>query len=778
MTDLVDGVSVREDVVRPELKAAVDWSLQQLLVRIRRRPKLENPLLYLSEKLSEYSNNFRDAIDDEEREKVKGILGLRNKRRDIVLDSKKTPSGNKTSLSAEDQESIVPYFEQHPYFKHMDRSILAKIASRMVEKNLALGEALCTAGAQAGFAYIVKSGEFGTIAPQPPAKEEATKTGEGESKEAASTDAAETKETAKEASGETKDTAAGESKEKTETASKTETKTGAVTDQPKDAVETKVEPQPTEAFVSEGIISAGALLHGMKVPGTLVVRSETAAVWAISRADFKSIVAEEITQRDEQAIASLKHEGFFKNLDERERKQVLQACNESTFSKGQLIMDEDSKNTDDIYVIKSGVVAFSCNEGTRTLKQGEVFGEEALLYTEETSYRRGEATAMDDETTILAIKRDAFDRMIGPMVDILRRDPQQYSLYEEEVDPQAIIPGKGRQGRRNVVFETKSIEVEVESTSPKKSLLSPKPPRKKKPQQSTPRSSAAKGQKGGPSGDKLREASHFFGSLDSYDRAAVTRTMKMAQHKAGDVIAKKGEAGNVCIFVMSGSITRRSEEGGSDEQVFGPGSVLGVYNLLYPTDWGGDLVATCAEEETVVCWSIDRETYKQRLYDSRKKRYDDYVRYMKVKVLSVLTRQECLTLCQAVSVEIFQVDDVIVNKGSKGEKMYILMQGELESRTTADGEGKKMKKGESFGDAALMGQIAYRCTVKASKKSQVMSIHREHFTRLVGQLKILLTRNSKLYAEYDRKYQKSQYADNVSPLKTKSSDESKTESKR
>ena len=234
----------------------------------------------------------------------------------------------------------------------------------------------------------------------------------------------------------------------------------------------------------------------------------------------------------------------------------------------------------------------------------------------------------------------------------------------------------------------------------------------------------------------------------------------------------------MCIFVMSGSITRRSEEGGSDEQVFGPGSVLGVYNLLYPTDWGGDLVATCAEEETVVCWSIDRETYKQRLYDSRKKRYDDYVRYMKVKVLSVLTRQECLTLCQAVSVEIFQVDDVIVNKGSKGEKMYILMQGELESRTTADGEGKKMKKGESFGDAALMGQIAYRCTVKASKKSQVMSIHREHFTRLVGQLKILLTRNSKLYAEYDRKYQKSQYADNVSPLKTKSSDESKTESKR
>ena len=75
MTDLVDGVSVREDVVRPELKAAVDWSLQQLLVRIRRRPKLENPLLYLSKKLSEYSNNFRDAIDDEEREKVKGILG-------------------------------------------------------------------------------------------------------------------------------------------------------------------------------------------------------------------------------------------------------------------------------------------------------------------------------------------------------------------------------------------------------------------------------------------------------------------------------------------------------------------------------------------------------------------------------------------------------------------------------------------------------------------------------------------------------------------------------
>ena len=53
---LADGVSARGDVVSDSLKAAVDWSMQELLVRIRKRPKVDDPLRYFARKLVEYSN--------------------------------------------------------------------------------------------------------------------------------------------------------------------------------------------------------------------------------------------------------------------------------------------------------------------------------------------------------------------------------------------------------------------------------------------------------------------------------------------------------------------------------------------------------------------------------------------------------------------------------------------------------------------------------------------------------------------------------------------------
>lgn len=87
MNMLQDVVTPHADVVSDELKEAVDWSLQELLKRAKQRPKLQNPLLYLSEKLQDYSDTKRNTIHDGESDVIKKNLGSRIGRRVVVFDS-------------------------------------------------------------------------------------------------------------------------------------------------------------------------------------------------------------------------------------------------------------------------------------------------------------------------------------------------------------------------------------------------------------------------------------------------------------------------------------------------------------------------------------------------------------------------------------------------------------------------------------------------------------------------------------------------------------------
>ena len=57
---------------------------------------------------------------------------------------------------------------------------------------------------------------------------------------------------------------------------------------------------------------------------------------------------------------------------------------------------------------------------------------------------------------------------------------------------------------------------------------------------------------------------------------------------------------------------------------------------------------------------------------------------------------------------------------------------------------------------ALMGQVSSPFTYTVKKKSKVLYVNRDRFVKLLGPLRILITRSPKLYAEFDRRYRGSQ----------------------
>ena len=79
-----------------------------------------------------------------------------------------------------------------------------------------------------------------------------------------------------------------------------------------------------------------------------------------------------------------------------------------------------------------------------------------------------------------------------------------------------------------------------------------------------------------------------------------------------------------------------------------------------------------------------------------------------------------------------------------------------EAETVGVENTKTFKVGECFGEMNLMGEVSCKVTIMTKKESTFLRVQRDALLRLLGPLRILITRSPKLYAEYDKAYQKTQ----------------------
>jgi len=167
-----------------------------------------------------------------------------------------------------------------------------------------------------------------------------------------------------------------------------------------------------------------ALLYNCARAAT-VKATEKAVCWQLDRETFNHIVKDAAAKKREQ------YEGFFNkvpllnSVDAYGRSQVADALQTEKKDAGVEIIKQGEKG-DKFYIIQSGECeARKTGDGAdmvMALKEGDYFGELALLNNEP----RAASVTAKSEVKLLTLDRRAFNRLLGPLRDMLLGEANRY----------------------------------------------------------------------------------------------------------------------------------------------------------------------------------------------------------------------------------------------------------------------------------------------------------------------------------------------------------------
>lgn len=142
------------------------------------------------------------------------------------------------------------------------------------------------------------------------------------------------------------------------------------------------------------------------------------------------------------------------------------------------------------------------------------------------------------------------------------------------------------------------------------------------------------------------------------------------------------------------------------------------------------------------------------------KRRDRFETFLsKVELLSELDSYERNKICDVLETEYFESGAEIIKQGEKGDKFYLIEDGEALAYKKGAGnrwserDGKETlvfeyRPNDYFGELALLKEEPRAATVRAKGKVKVNSVDRDSFKRLLGPLEDLLKRNTNKYEKY------------------------------
>merc|ERR1712166_283590 len=149
--------------------------------------------------------------------------------------------------------------------------------------------------------------------------------------------------------------------------------------------------------------------------------------------DFKAIVVPK-SETAKAAILEKVNKGFmFSGLDDKEKKIVVDAMDERSCFKGDVVIKEGDEG-DVLYIIDSGTLSctkiFKGNTDPTWLKKyepGEAFGELALLY----NAPRAATITSDNDAVLFALDRQTFNHIVK---DAAIRKREKYETFLKSVE--------------------------------------------------------------------------------------------------------------------------------------------------------------------------------------------------------------------------------------------------------------------------------------------------------------------------------------------------------
>eukprot|EP00924_Labyrinthula_sp_SR-Ha-C_P003562 maker-scaffold_53-snap-gene-1.1-mRNA-1 protein AED:0.07 eAED:0.07 QI:0/1/0.5/1/1/1/2/172/868 len=206
---------------------------------------------------------------------------------------------------------------------------------------------------------------------------------------------------------------------------------------------------------------------------------------------------------------------------------------------------------------------------------------------------------------------------------------------------------------------------------------------------------------------------------------------------AGDVVIRKGDIGKLFYVVVDGrvQITKAGDFEDLNDTIFGPGDYFGEGALLSETrERMANVIAVDDNLELLVIDKEDFDRHLGSLVDILDHNLGMRI-LQSVDLLNELDRADFSRLCDLLTLEFFEENQVIINEGDQGDKFYIVKSGVVE--VVKEGISvAKLSRGGFFGEMSLLSNDPRTATVvSATPNTQCFVLGRETFEEVFGPLK-------------------------------------------
>lgn len=145
-------------------------------------------------------------------------------------------------------------------------------------------------------------------------------------------------------------------------------------------------------------------------------------LWQLDRDTFNAIVKDAAAAKRNKYESFLKTVTLLESMDHYERSQLADALKQECFKNGDQIVKQGDPG-DKFYIVAEGsAVAVKSGQEVMHYKEGDYFGELALLKNEP----RAASINAKSELKVLSVDRRTFKSLLGPLEDILKRNTARY----------------------------------------------------------------------------------------------------------------------------------------------------------------------------------------------------------------------------------------------------------------------------------------------------------------------------------------------------------------
>lgn len=252
---------------------------------------------------------------------------------------------------------------------------------------------------------------------------------------------------------------------------------------------------------------------------------------------------------------------------------------------------------------------------------------------------------------------------------------------------------------------------------------------------------------------RLRSAvarNFLFTHLDDEQNAQVLGALQERKIPVKDVsVIAQGDVGDYFYVVESGSFdiyvssTGKREPGpdGAGTKVGSSpaGSSFGELALMYNAPRAASVVSA----GPAILWQLDRITFRRILMDSAFQRRRMYETFLdSVPLLSALTPYERSKVADALETVKYPANTEIIREGDVGAHFYILESGEAAVfKRGDDNKLKTYKKGDYFGELALLDDKPRAASVISETEVKVATLGKDGFQRLLGPVEAVMRRD-------------------------------------